>query len=202
MAGFISYFKLDNWFTTEFTKEEQLFMEKKYSEGSMSNDSLYFGKSSVSYNGTAAMFLSNLLLWYNKKDLYEIALKIAKKAESLFNEKEESAEDKHFYYMNLIKFYYKNREISNNFDTAIFYCEKQISISKDTKKELQNNAMMNMRYLPDHAGYEQLSIIEKKNKNWKRVIELASAAKAEGWGGDWDKRIEEAKGKLHKINTK
>lgn len=197
MAGFISYFKLDSWFTNEFTKEEQVFMEEKYKEGSMSDDSLYFGKSSVSYNGSSAIFLSNLLLWFSKKDLYEIALRIAKKAESLFNEKEETAEDKHFYYLNLIKFYYRNREIDNNLNIAISYCEKQISISKDAKKELQNNPLMNMPYLPNHTGYEQLAIIEKKNKNWKRVIDLASAAKKEGWGGDWDKRIEEAKSKLH-----
>ena len=33
---------------------------------------------------------------------------------------------------------------------------------------------------------------EKKNKNWLRVIELCENAKAQGWGGDWDKRIDEA----------
>jgi hypothetical protein len=50
-----------------------------------------------------------------------------------------------------------------------------------------------------HAGYNQLSIIREKQGNWLEVIKLAKQAKAEGWAGDWDKRIEKAKKKLSEI---
>ena len=98
--------------------------------------------------------------------------------------------------MNMIKFYYKNRENEENLQKSIFYCEKQISISKQTSKAFKEDPLIGTSYLPSHTGFEQLAIIEKKNKNWNRVIELSEKAKSEGWAGDWDKRISEAKSKL------
>jgi len=50
--------------------------------------------------------------------------------------------------------------------------------------------------LGEHTGYKQLCIIREKQGNWQEVIRLAEQAKAEGWEGDWDKRIEKAKKKL------
>lgn len=196
MAGVISFYKLDTWFTTEFTKEQQIFMDEKYKQGSTGENILYFGTKITKFNGSPSYFLTHLLMWFDTKNLYEIAVKIANKAESLFCEKTENSEDKHFYYSHLIKFYYKNREIGNNLQKAIEYCNKQVEISESAKKELLNNPLLSMIHLPNHTGYEQLAIIEKKNKNWIRVVELSEAAKKAGWGGDWDKRITEAKGKL------
>ena len=51
--------------------------------------------------------------------------------------------------------------------------------------------------LPRHIGYEQLAIIEKKNKNWQRVIEICKQAQKEKWNGTWKERIEEAKKHLN-----
>jgi hypothetical protein len=47
-----------------------------------------------------------------------------------------------------------------------------------------------------HKGFTQLCIIREKEENWKEVLQLAEQAKAEGWYGDWDKRIEKAKKKM------
>ncbi len=41
-----------------------------------------------------------------------------------------------------------------------------------------------------HVGYKQLCIIMEKQKNFGEVIRLANIAKAQGWKGDWDRRIE------------
>jgi hypothetical protein len=47
-----------------------------------------------------------------------------------------------------------------------------------------------------HTGYNQLCIICEKRGNWQEVVRLAEQAKAEGWVGNWDKRIEKARKKL------
>jgi hypothetical protein len=52
--------------------------------------------------------------------------------------------------------------------------------------------------LLQHTGYKQLCIIRENQENYKEVIRLAEQAKAEGWEGDWDKRIEKAKKKLER----
>lgn len=116
----------------------------------------------------------------------------------MFDEDQETAEDKHFYFLHLIKFYYKNRDINNNLDKAIIYCKKQIAISSEAAKMMMNNPMLSMINLPNHTGFEQLAIIEKKNKNWENVIRICKQAKQEKWSGDWDKRIVEAEAKLAK----
>lgn len=196
MAGYISYFKLDEWFTETFSLDEQKYMDEKYSVGGMGDTPLFFGKNATAYNASAAYFLADLIQWFNTKELYSIGLRLAKKAEELFEEKKESVLNKHFFYMNMIKFYYKNRENEDNLQKAISYCEKQISISKQAAKDFKKDSLMESFCLPFHTGFEQLAIIEKKNKNWNRVIELSEEAKAEGWAGDWDKRVAEANSKL------
>ena len=142
MAGYISFFKLDKWFTETFSLDEQKIMEEKYSVGGIGDTPLFFGKSATAYNGSAAFFLADLTQWFNTKELSFIGLRLAKKAEELFEEQNESDINKHFFYMNMIKFYYKNRENEENLQKAIFYCEKQISISKQTSKAFKEDPLI------------------------------------------------------------
>jgi len=102
----------------------------------------------------------------------------------------------HFYYLNKIRFYYRNRELVDGaFDKAIESCINMIKIAKqlsnlNNKRRIQDN--------PSHLGYEQLAIILQKYGKYEEVISLCQQAKDEGWNGDWDKRIEAAKKKLEK----
>lgn len=50
--------------------------------------------------------------------------------------------------------------------------------------------------LPEHTGYKQLCIIYDKQGNYSEIIRLAEEAKKQGWNGDWDKRIENARKKI------
>ena len=171
MAGYISFFNLDDWFTSTFSKEEQIFMNEKYAIGGIGSTPL----------------LASLSDWFNTKALYPICLRIIRKTEELFEEDQETAEDKHFYFLHLIKFYYKNRDINNNLDKSIIYCKKQRAISSEAAKMMMNNPMLSMINLPNHTGFEKLAIIEKKNKNWENVIRICKQAKQEKWSGEWDK---------------
>ena len=55
--------------------------------------------------------------------------------------------------------------------------------------------------MPGHKGFHQLSVYEEKQKNYKEALNLAKQAQADGWQGDWEKRIERLSKKLasHKI---
>lgn len=56
MAGYISFFNLDDWFTSTFSKEEQIFMNEKYAIGGIGSTPLFFGEDAIGYNGTPAFF--------------------------------------------------------------------------------------------------------------------------------------------------
>jgi len=84
----------------------------------------------------------------------------------------------------------------NAIEKTIGYCRKQISIAanvaQDMKREFPNSE------LPSHVGYKQLTIILEKKKHFNEVIELCRQAQAQGWNGDWEKRILRSKKKLPK----
>lgn len=184
--GYIAFYNLNDWFYSEFSKEEIDFMEQKYAP---------LGSSSTLITGTVtngvfvSFFLANLLGWFYSKERTDLCLKIAIKAEELFSAGKQSYTDIHFYYQCLIQFYYKLRSNKNYFEKAVSYCNKQIEISAFVSKEMKND----FPDLPRHVGYEQLAIIEKKNKNWQKVIDICEKAQKEKWNGTWIERIEEAK---------
>jgi hypothetical protein len=43
--------------------------------------------------------------------------------------------------------------------------------------------------LPQHPGFERVVIEQGKRRDWAAVIAAAALAKAEGWAGEWDRRI-------------
>ena len=55
--------------------------------------------------------------------------------------------------------------------------------------------------MPGHRGFHQLSVYEEKQKNYEEALNLAKQAQADGWQGDWEKRIEPLSKKLasHKV---
>lgn len=143
-----------------------------------------------------AYFLANTLMWYDKKANCVICMKVAEKIlELLETEKNIPIIDLHFTYMYLIKIFYKNRDYKNSYDMAVDMCNKQIEIAPQVAKEFLTNPSFH-GIIGSHTGFEQLAIIEKKNKNWSQVIIVCEEAKAQGWNGDWDKRIDEAQKKL------
>jgi hypothetical protein len=46
--------------------------------------------------------------------------------------------------------------------------------------------------LPMHPGFDRLIIEHGKRKDWAAALATALLAKAEGWRGDWDRRIARA----------
>ena len=104
--------------------------------------------------------------------------------------------EKHYHYSDQIRPLYARRgENEAYLDMAIEACKKAISISASVIEELKVKNYEASR-MPLHLGYQQLCIILDKQGNYEEIISLAEKAKAEGWNGDWDKRIEKARKKL------
>ncbi len=79
-------------------------------------------------------------------------------------------------------------------------CWTQIMIADEAKQSwLKEFGAIGVHHLlPTHKGYEQLCIIFEKQKRFNEAIKLATQAKAQGWDGDWAKRIERCRNKSHK----
>jgi hypothetical protein len=99
--------------------------------------------------------------------------------------------DLHFAIQERITEHYRKRQEGDNYHNAIVSCRAQIKIQDEQFiREYPNQA------LPAHTGYNQLVIILEKEKKIQEALQLAEEAKANGWNGDWAKRIEKLQGKL------
>ncbi len=195
IKGFIGYFNLSDWWEKSFTKEEVKYIHLIYQPLGDSSDCLTIDV----IEDTALSiveFLSGLASWFkNKKDI-NLAFKFLKKAEECINETTDIL-DVHYFLNNKIEIYYYDRENKESLEIAIKSCKKQINISNQSLKEFKKDKLFRDQ-LPSHKGYEQLAIIEEKNKNYNQAIELAKEAFRQCWYGDWEKRIERCTKKISK----
>lgn len=197
MGGYISYYKLDKWFNSEFSKKEQDYMIMTYnplsiSVGDNSESVNVLTKGNHSSTDCTSMFLATLIGWFYKKEYTELCLKIANKAEEINDIENAPLLEKHFYYQKLIEFYYKLRSSEECLAKVLNYCKLSMEIAPAVAVAMKEDFPV----LPRHVAYEQLAIIQKKMKNWDMVILICEKAKKEKWTGEWDKRIQEAKIKL------
>lgn len=177
-------YKLRSWFNSLDNNEKLILV---------SSCPLFDSPINTPYNSdSSAYFLANTLQWYNKKVNTVVCLKVVSKVCELINsQKSFDVLDLHFIYHNLIQTLYRQREVKGAFDLCVDICERQIKIAPQAAAAFKSDPLFSV--IPAHTGFEQLAIIEKKNKNWLRVLQLCENAKKQGWAGDWDKRINEAK---------
>lgn len=170
---------LRSWFDNSFTADEKAVLLYKYPD---------FETVEKLNTSSAAYMLAMSLDFYNTKQNAAICCKVVEKIEALLPVEKIEPADAHFLYMQLINTCYKLRDMPGYLDKTIFYCEKQIEIAPQV--------ISTFSIVPEHTGYKQLCIIEKKAKNWQRVRDLATAAASQGWAGDWPARIAEAEKQL------
>ncbi|USE71512.1 hypothetical protein CTT31_20720 [Pseudoalteromonas maricaloris] len=206
--GLIKFFGLERWWLNEIEPYERKRIHDQYDPLGGSNK-IDEGKVH-STSTTKVRFLQTLAGWFlSKEGDFELCQKILNKAEDSVTPYTSST-DLHFLYGRAVKFYYKHRKQGNNLQRAIFYCQKQIDNSAKAILSMQgeHKAMLKRLdewgmppretpfYIPSHVGYYQLAVIYKKQQEWQKVIELCQQADEQGWAGDWQKRIAEAKQKL------
>ena len=103
--------------------------------------------------------------------------------------------DRHFELSESIPELYKRRG-EEGLEKTIEACNQQISLAPQAKTAFLEQYPW--QPLPSHTGYEKLAIILDKQGSYQEAIKVCEQAKAEGWAGDWDRRIERCQTKLMK----
>ena len=211
--GLIGYFHLEDWFNETFSDEEILYIKEKLAKTMMSPDQLNKIVLS-STTQTVQEFLGSMAYNFNTKKDIKIAIKFMDKAAEFTDLSGMSAMDLHYYYMNPIEIYYKDRENPESLEKAIMYCKKMIEIapeafkeikeynanlySEEDKKTLPKELIKSALANPPHKGFDQLATIEYKRGNYEEVIKLCKQAKKLKFSGGWDYMIEKAQKKMEK----
>lgn len=194
-AGYIALFNLQSWWNDTFSEAERKHIVEVYKPLGGGDGSLTTGDLLHADDDHELMFLATLAGWFNNPKDRAIAYKIIEKAEE-FLPKAKDILDVHFFYPMKMKIYYADREKPESLERAIKSCFAQINIAEKAasafKKEYKDSV------LPLHEGYEQLCIIYEKQGKFEDVIKLAKKAKQQGWGSNWDSRIERCQKRLIK----
>ena len=122
-----------------------------------------------------------------------------------------SAFEIHYFCMDRIEIYYKERDKQESLEKAIYWCKKMIEVAPQAYKEIKEyernlyteedrktlpKELINATATGSHKGFEQLAIIEYKRGNYQEVINICKQAKKSKFKGSWDWRIEQAEKKL------
>lgn len=185
----IWFFWLSEWWNDSFSDQEksrilEIFQPLWWDW----KDTLIWSK--IEYTSSNELsFLSTLSNWFIKPELRGIWYKFISKAEEYINKDNISILDKHFFYLDKIKLYYRNRDIDDfALEKAISACENQIEMSSYSKKAFLDE--YKGEKLPSHTWFEQLAIIQEKKWEYQKAIDLSKQALAEWWWWDWQKRID------------
>lgn len=189
VEGLIKFYKLEDWWFKSFNENQRNIISNTYKTFGTAQSTQPLTKGVQNDNRPDFIFLVDLCQFFNTKSDFNISHPIIKEAELRFSENVKVL-DLHFYFGNLLSFHYKFRENLESYTKAKNYAIKQIQLSDKVK-----NALLQENYenLPAHLGYKQLCIILEKEKRFADAILLAEKAKAEGWNGDWEKRIQKLK---------
>ena len=132
--------------------------------------------------------LAALATWFLREADLPLARRIM--VQSVIRRESEAGDilDRHFTIGHMIRVYYRDR----NRDPAALHlaieaCQQQIDLAPVAKKAFLKEYPL--AALPAHGGFEQLAILREKEKDYLAAIRVATEAEAQGWAGDWSKRI-------------
>ncbi|HCM9256107.1 TPA: hypothetical protein N5L18_003968 [Enterobacter cloacae subsp. dissolvens] len=108
---------------------------------------------------------------------------------------DEQIVDLHFQLQEKIKEHYRQRDVGDNLERAIQFCEQHVALAelsfsalkaKHHKQAAEYEALTGSKYpaefyAPAHQGYRQLITIMKKRKQLDRVAQLEEKRRSEGW---------------------
>jgi hypothetical protein len=202
-AGQLGYHGLRDWWDQSFSLEDQRLIEERYQPMGGGIASLTEGRIE-STSQTAAGLLWGLSSWFNKPGERRLARRMLAKAEEIATD----VVDRHFVFSQLIDVAYPERDRDPTaMSEAMRACEAQIALSREVmaamRAEHEERERMLERHareagtrfephefrVPSHRGFTQLSIIREKSGDIAAAIASAEQAAADGWSGDWAKRI-------------
>ena len=182
--GLVGYLGLTDWWDNDLDETERRRILERYQPLGGSSESLIEGEV-LSTSQSALHLLWGLSTWFKAPADYIIARKIFSKGEELVPKAQ--VLDAHFFYQAQIEVFYRNRdEVPAAMSLATLACEKQIALSPAAAIAFQKDQGAT---LPSHKGFQQMAIILEKGAQYDDAIRLCLKARAEGWNGDWESRL-------------
>ena len=176
-----------NWWNDAFTAEERISMEVAFNPlGEITAKDL-----ALSLNPSS---IGNLIGHFKKIHLREVGYKLIARADTLVSE-EVPVLSRHFYFASRGNYYYRWRDLDSfALEEAIESFYRQIDLAGCALECFRKDE--GLGFIPAHAGYRQLRIIEEKRGNFKLARELCKKAMTEGWSDDWGLQIARLNKKL------
>lgn len=183
IGGDIFRYGLVDWWLSEFSQSEREQIADTYRPMGTSGRPLVEGNATRQPELHPGPFLGNLATWVAKPALGDLALRIAEKSAS-FDTLPSDLTQAHFMFANLCKVYYRFRDTRPDaLEKAVWACEQDIALSSKLDPGLGDGVVV------AHYCFKQLAIIEEKRGDYDRATSLCREALAQGWSGDWSKRI-------------
>ena len=196
--GLIGYYGLTDWWLSTFTEEgrKEIQAVRPTLVVGDNKDIIVSERAYPEFTtGWLENGLSSLAIEFIRSKEMDIAARLLAKAEETGGAK---LLDRHFTYQQMAQAYYRHRnDDPEALDLAIDACEKQIHLGPEAAKVFL--AEDTEDYLPAHHGFQQLAIIREREKDYAEAIRLCREAMAQGWGGEWEKRIARCENRLAKL---
>jgi len=196
--GLIGYYNLTDWWLSTFTAEERNEIQARRPflvAGDNQDITLTEQARPGSTTGRAESSLMSVGIEFIQSKDFGIAERLIAKATEVGGA---SILDRHFDYQQMAQAYYRHRnDDPEALALAIDACEKQILLGPEAAKAFLAEDPED--FLPAHHGFQQLAIIQEREKNYTEAIRLCREAMAQGWGGDWEKRIVRCENRLAKL---
>lgn len=140
--------------------------------------------------------IGSLVGHLKKEALRHLGYKLLNHADALVTE-DVSVMNLHFYWAARGGYYYRWRDHDDfALQEAVQSFQKQIGLAESTLRVFKEDKEWD--FIPAHAGYRQLRIIEEKRGNLTLARALCEQAKSQGWADDWDKNIARLNKKIAK----
>ncbi len=188
--GELGYFGLTTWWTSSFSRAEQMHMEAALLTPELPARSKPLTRDRGLLGVQSAAGLLTILAdrLSEKTEDRGLACRVLAKAEE-----RAIAEDDvlglHFTYHQMIRLHCRWRgHFADSMDLAFAACHKQIKLAPYTVKAFQEKSPYEP--LPTHLGYLQAANILEQQGAYAQAIEICRQAQSEGWTGNWPWRIQ------------
>ena len=181
--------KSQSWWHSALTSEEQAIIESAFQPlGNLSAESLVAS--------TNPGEIGTLVGHLKKGPIRHLGYKLLEYADTLVSENIPVL-SLHFYWAARGEFYYRWRDHDNfALEEAVSSFQRQIGLAEYALRVFTEDKQWG--FVPAHAGYRQLRIIEEKRGNLTLARALCEQAKSQGWADGWDKLIARIDKKLAK----
>ena len=215
VGGEIVHFELEHWWFIELSDLDHELIWSKYVPTGSHPDKIGCAAGELTSSRTTASWLVGLAGYLRPavSEEADLILRIAEKAWELKDSRTpargaSAVFTQHLALGELSKIYYRFRETPEYLERSLEAARLQIAMQaaaaaawKEKQAHLHcatGSRVPHVIPLPSHAGYTRMAIVLEQNGDFEEALALVREAKAAGWNGDWDKRIERIKKKLKK----